>query len=136
MGIIHISDEGSLRICAKSESGGVVFTDASKEDGGVGEHLAPTDLLGVALAHCILTVLSILAKRMKVDIGHPTATMEKSSTAQPPIRITKIAIQIKVPTAPDEAVRRQLEEKASIYCPVSLALHPDLEKEIRFSWGQ
>jgi len=135
MGVFRIQDEGSLRISAKGEGGELVTTDAAKEDGGLGEHVSPTDLFAVSLAHCILTVLSILASRMKVEIGQPTAEVEKVATKTPPIRIQEISIHIHVPADVDETVRQQLEERSSIYCPVSSAIHPDVKKNIRFTWG-
>ena len=49
--------EGELRTCAKHlESGTRIFTDAPKDNHGMGEAFSPTDMICISLASCILTI--------------------------------------------------------------------------------
>lgn len=137
MASFHLSDVGDLRMKAEDpESGATLFTDVSKEDHGQGEHFSPTDLVAIALGQCILTLLALLAGRMKVDIGRPTAEVTKITTEKPPIRFKKISVNVEIPKSPEEGVRKQLEEKTEHYCPVYAALNPDIEIEVSFHWGK
>jgi putative redox protein len=136
MATFHLTDLGSLRMRAEDrETGAVLNTDAAKSDGGLGENFSPTDLVAVALGQCVLTLLAILAGRMKVDIGHPTAKVTKITSEKPPIRFKKISVAVEIPTEPDEAIRKKLEDGAEHYCPVLAALNPEIEVDVTFHWG-
>lgn len=132
----RLSDLGSLRMRAENpETGALLDSDAAKSEGGLEENFSPTDLVAIALGQCLLTVLAILAGRMKVDIGRPTAVVTKITTDKPPIRFKKISVEVEILQAPEEAIRKKLEEGAERYCPVLAALNPEIEVDATFRWG-
>ena len=54
-------------------------------------------------------------------------------TSEPPRRIAKLTVEITVPLPADHP-RREAIERAGMGCPVFLSLHPEIEKDVRFSW--
>lgn len=113
-------------------------TDAPKDNQGRGESFSPTDLVATALGTCMLTVMGIMARTLKIDITGATATVEKEMTTAPPRRIASLAVKIHVPQpiagsiAPED---RQKLERAAHTCPVHKSLHPDINTPIEFTWG-
>src|SRR5262245_26719112 len=58
-------------------SGSHIETDAPKDNQGRGERFSPTDLMGAALASCILTTMAIMAERDGVDLKGSKARVVK-----------------------------------------------------------
>lgn len=127
--------QGRLRCrTVHPESGVVLLTDAPKDNHGEGQGFSPSDLLGIALGSCILSVLGIVARNHDLDITGATATVDKEMASLPSRTITRLAVTIHMPRRlPDEQVRRL--EAAAHTCPVHRSLHPDLDAPIRFIWG-
>lgn len=127
--------EGDLRTRAVHETGEAIETDAPKDNQGQGRMFSPTDLVGVALGSCILTVMGIIAKSMKIDLKGTRMVVSKQMAAAPSRRIGQIKVEIFCPQtfAPDVTARLQ---KAAENCPVHHSLHPEIEKEVVYYWGQ
>ena len=54
---------GELRTQATHlESGTIIYTDAPKDNQGLGSCFSPTDLLATSLGACMLTIMAIAAK--------------------------------------------------------------------------
>lgn len=109
-------------------------TDAPKDNHGRGEEFSPTDLVGAALGSCMLTVMGIAARTMKVGIDGATASVTKTMAATPVRRISRLEVEVTIPHDLPEAARQQLETTA-LSCPVKQSLHPDIEMPIAFHWG-
>ncbi len=132
---INIVYQGELRCEAvHGPSGTRLITDAPKDNHGKGESFSPSDLLATALGTCILTIMDLAARTMKVDLRGTKVTVQKEMVAQPVRRIAKLAVTVDVPVKLDEEQKQKLI-KAANTCPVHESLHPDIQKPVEFRWG-
>lgn len=109
-------------------SGSVIETDAPKDNQGRGERFSPTDLVGGALASCILTTMAIVAARDGVKFEGARAEVQKEMNPQPR-RIAALPVKIWLPKSIPEQYRSKLEHAAHA-CPVHKSLHPDIRLPI------
>ncbi len=132
---INIVYRGELRCAAThGPSGTVLATDAPKDNQGKGESFSPTDLVATALGTCMLTIMGIAARNMKIDLLGTKVTVHKEMVAKPTRRIGKLAVIIDVPLVLDEASKQKLID-AAMTCPVHESLHPDVQMPIDFRWA-
>ncbi len=109
-----------------------ISTDAPKDNNGRGEAFSPTDLVGVALATCILTTIAIVAERDAVDVKGSSFRVTKEMSANPR-KIDTLSVYLKLPAAIPTDYRSKLEHIAKT-CPVHRSLHPDVKMPIVFEW--
>lgn len=107
-------------------------TDAPKDNEGLGRYFSPTDLVGTALATCILTTMAIVARRHELDLKGATAAVEKHMVSNPR-RIGRLPVVVRVPGR-FTADQKKLLEAAGRGCPVHKSLHPDVDATITFEW--
>ena len=113
-------------------SGQKIITDAPLDNNGKGEAFSPTDLVATALASCMITIMAIAAEKNGINISETSASVKKIMGTNPRT-ISDIVIQIKM--SKDLALKdRKRLEKAALACPVHKSLHPDMNKEITFSY--
>jgi len=125
---------GNLRTeCEHLKSGATFITDAPVDNNGKGEAFSPTDTVATGLASCMITMMGIKAGTLDVSLEGTTAEVTKTMAADPR-RISRIDIEIKVPSNVSEKFQKILENTANT-CPVLYSLHPDIEKVIVFHWG-
>ncbi|MDT8415597.1 MAG: OsmC family protein [Flavobacteriaceae bacterium] len=125
--------QGNLRTrCEHLQSGNSFITDAPTDNNGKGEAFSPTDTVATALASCMFTIMGIKASQMQIDLADSRAEVTKVMTTDPR-RISKIEIAFDMCGIFD-AKTRQILENAAKTCPVWYSLHPDIEKQIVFSW--
>jgi putative redox protein len=107
-------------------------TDAPKDNEGQGRFFSPTDLVGTAMATCMLTIMGIVARRHGLELRGATARVEKQMS-QNPRRIGRLPVVIRLPGrfTPEQ---RLLLENAARGCPVHKSLHPDIDAPITFEW--
>jgi len=135
MTTIDILYEGELRTrCTRRQGADVILTDAPVDNQGKGEHFSPTDLLAASLGSCVLTLMGIAAKRLKVDLSGMCLSVEKEMKLAPSRRIGKLILHVVCPRSFDREIIEQLE-KAGHGCPVHHSLHPDIVQEMHFQWG-
>jgi uncharacterized OsmC-like protein len=115
------------------QSGSEIISDAPVDNNGKGEAFSPTDTVANALASCMLTVMGIKARDMGVSIDGSVAEVTKSMQAEPR-RISGIKIVFTMKSDADEKSKTILERTA-LTCPVHQSLHPDIEKDVTFRWG-
>jgi len=124
--------KGNLRTeCTHLASENTFITDAPVDNKGKGEAFSPTDTVATALASCMLTIMGIKARDLEVSLEGAEAHVEKIMAAQPR-RISGIKVSLRLPKV-DEKMQKILE-KVALACPVHHSLHPDMKKEITFSW--
>ena len=109
-----------------------ILSDAPIDNNGKGEAFSPTDLVANALGSCMMTIMAIKSKDLNLDLTGSIVEITKIMNAEPR-RIGKIIIDLKMAVAVIEKEKTILE-KAAMSCPVFLSLHPEIEKEISFSW--
>lgn len=127
--------QGDLRTEATHlRSGNNTFTDAPVDNRGKGETFSPTDMLAVAHASCILTIMGIKALDKGIDMVGAKISTKKVMGANPR-RIIKLDVHIQMPEKPYSDKEKKILEKSAYLCPVKNSLHADLEEVIRFSWA-
>ncbi|MAF66378.1 MAG: osmotically inducible protein OsmC [Planctomycetes bacterium] len=131
----RITYEGGLRCRAvHAPSDSTLVTDAPTDNHGKGESFSPTDLLGVSLGSCLLTILGMVAERRGWDVAGASVTVEKIMQSEPVRKIARLAVEVRVPGAFDEGARATLE-RAAATCPVAATLGGALEIDTRWRWG-
>lgn len=113
-------------------SGATYLTDAPVDNNGQGAAFSPTDTVATGLANCMLTIMGIKARDMQLDLSGSKAHLTKIMASNPR-RIARIEIQLTMAAGIDLR-SQQILEKAGLACPVMHSLHPDIEKDITFSW--
>lgn len=108
-------------------------TEAPTDNGGKGEAISPTDLVGAALGSCIVTIMGIMAQRNNWDITGTTVNVTKEMSANPPRRVANLRATITLPRGLTltETDRAKLESAANA-CPVKQSLHPDVGVDIQY----
>jgi putative redox protein len=106
-------------------SGTRIHTEAPKDNGGTGMSFSPTDLVGAALATCMMTTMQLAASRETLPWGEASAIIEKRMSP-PPRRISQLVVEVRMPAGLAPEHRTRLERIAR-ECPVARSLHPDLE---------
>jgi len=119
--VIHIPSKSQLE------------TDAPKDNLGKGERFSPTDLMGAALASCILTTMAIVAEREGIQLKGAKAEVGKEMVSLPSRKIGSLNVQVTLPSAVPEGAREKLQ-RAAQNCPVKKSLHPEIQAQIEFSY--
>ncbi|TVR47803.1 MAG: OsmC family peroxiredoxin [Puniceicoccaceae bacterium] len=115
-------------------SGHSFETDAPVDNQGKGELFSPTDLVGAAMASCMLTIMGIAARHRSLAIEGAWIEISKEMTTSGPRRIKRLATEIWIPL-PRSADPDGILEKAALGCPVHRSLHPEVEKPVSFHWA-
>tara|TARA_B100001094_G_scaffold261868_1_gene262849 strand:+ start:1211 stop:1615 length:405 start_codon:yes stop_codon:yes gene_type:complete len=117
---IHISSSKKL------------ITDAPLDNQGKGEAFSPTDTVATGLASCILTILGIKARSVKINLNETFAEVKKIMGTKPR-RIVEIKVDIYFQVIVEPKLKL-IFERAALSCPVANSLHPDINQNIRFHW--
>ncbi|MCA0381816.1 MAG: OsmC family protein [Bacteroidetes bacterium] len=127
---------GALRCTAvHNQSGSGLETDAPTDNRGKGERFSPTDLTATSLGLCLITTMAIKATDMGIELEGTTVDVQKHMSKEPPRRIVKMEVWVKLPALDLSDKDRQILEAAGNACPVARSLHPDLEQAISYQWG-
>jgi len=113
-------------------SGQKIITDAPLDNNGKGEAFSPTDLVATALGSCMITIMAIAAEKNGINLLETSASVKKIMGTNPRT-ISDVIIEITMSKDLDLKDRKRLE-KAALACPVHKSLHPDMKKEITFSY--
>ncbi len=130
---ISVEYTGGLHCAAlHGPSGSRLETDAPSDNQGKGEAFSPTDLVGTALATCILTTMAIVAERHGLELRGSTASVTKEMSDKPR-RIGRLTTEVHIPL-PANHPQRELLEKTAIGCPVHRSLAAEMERPTQFFW--
>lgn len=108
-------------------------TDTEKRVGGLGENPSPIELLEASLASCVLTVMSLKASKLGLNIQGTTIKVNKVLTSAH--QISKLSIEVDCPVKIEEKNALELEKTAR-HCPVHQALNPSIEQTFHFNWNK
>ena len=127
----EVTYQGDLRTTAiHLQSNNEIITDAPTDNQGKGEAFSPTDLLATSLASCMLTIIGIKARDMKIDVTGTTAEVTKVMSADPR-RVSEIQVIITFQQALDDKTRKIFYNTA-LTCPVAKSIHPDIAQNVVF----
>ncbi len=133
MNTYEITYDGNLRTSAiHVDSSEMIYTDAPKDNEGLGESFSPTDLLCTALGSCILTIMAIAARKKGIEIKGTTASVKKTMRSNPRM-IDQIDVVINFNTGFDEKTKTILE-RAAFQCPVHRSISSKVKKIISFRY--
>ena len=131
---VDIDYLGDLRCQARHEpSGNILLTDAPRDNMGKGEAFSPTDLVGTALATCMMTTMAIAAKKHGIELAGTRISVTKEMVATPQRRIGTLSVTLTFPPGIAEETRPALEN-AAMTCPVHRALSSSVEMPVKFIW--
>lgn len=129
--VMHGVYQGEKRVELEHElSGSKFFTDAPPDNNGLGRAFSPTDLVGAAFGSCVLTVMSIGAEKLGIELPAMNFTVEKEMQAQPR-RVSRLSLVVHLPAALSEDERKKLENIGN-NCPVHKSLHPDVDAPVEY----
>ena len=113
-------------------SSSMIESDAPKDNQGRGERFSPTDMVGAALATCVLTTMAIMAERDGIDMKGATAQVIKMMNPNPR-RIARLPVVVHMPAHIPRDARARLEAAAHA-CPVHRSLHPYVDAPIEIQY--
>ena len=127
--------EGSLRTVATHlQSRSDFETYAPTDNQGKGERFSPTELVGTALASCMLTTMAIKARHLEAALKGVSIDVLKIMTSNPR-RISGLNLTFRFAqdfAASDE--EKSNLENIAMTCPVKESIHPDILLEVNFNW--
>lgn len=127
---------GDLRtVFTHDASGGQLLTDAPVDNHGRGEAFSPTDTVCAALSACMMTLMGIYARRENLDMTGMESRVTKHMSASPR-RISRIEVEFSWPAAGAGEHQVEMMKRTAMTCPVALSLHPDIELDVRFAFGE
>ncbi len=124
--------KGELRTESKHlKSGSIIITDAPPDNQGKGEAFSPTDLLCVALATCMTTLMGIASRTHAISIEGLKLSITKKMLSNPR-KVGEIQLDFYMPKNNYSDKEKAILEHAAKTCPVALSLHPELKQNISF----
>lgn len=128
MSEMHVVYDGSFSTKVYTQEGALeLTTDAPIEHGGKGERLSPTDLFAASLGACVVTILSMYAKKMHIPFEGVKAHVVKKGG--PNGSIGEIAIDVHYPGSLSSELLEKLE-KAAKHCPIHECIDPKIKQTI------
>lgn len=100
-----------------------VMTDPPLDNGGEGKSFSPTDLVATALGSCMMSVMTLQARKENIDLSGMTCHVEKHMSTDLPRRIVRLDVVISMPKSLSADVRQKLEDIGN-NCPVIQSIHP------------
>ena len=126
--------EGKLRTkMTHIYSGTEVITDAPLDNQGLAESFSPTDLTATSLGSCMMSIMGIKARDMKLDLSGTEIEITKVMASEPR-RISEIHAMVNFPKNNFSDKDKTILENAARTCPVAKSLHPDIKQEMKFIW--
>ncbi|MBS0628232.1 MAG: OsmC family protein [Verrucomicrobia bacterium] len=117
---------GSSTLCIRPDTGVQIKTDLEL-------NFSPTDLFAASLGSCFITIMSLAAKKLQVDIAGSRVEVIKEMSNNSPRRVSKLEVHFFCPKRFSSEIEEQLVKSAKA-CPIHHSLHPDLIQEFFIHW--
>ena len=118
--------EGGLTMAMTHDlSGTKLRTDPPLDNGGDGKSFSPTDLVATGLASCMMTVMTLAARKESIDLKGMHTFVEKHMSADLPRRINRLDVVLHMPKSLSPEQRARLEHIGNT-CPVIQSIHPEI----------
>jgi putative redox protein len=130
MSCVYLGEKRCELVHAPSKS--VIETDAPRDNNGLGEKFSPTDLVGAALASCVLTTIAIMAEKDGLSLKGARARVTKEMQPSPR-QIARLPVVVEMPAGLSAVDRKRLEAAAHT-CPVHRSLSPEVQAPITFTY--
>ena len=130
----HAAFKGNLRNelhDAKQKQ--TIITDGPKSHGGLEETYSPVELLADTYASCAITIMAAVAGQLGCDLTGTYADTE-TSVDEKEFRIAHIGVHFHMPKSLDESHRSAIEASTRDMCIVGRRLHPDIKKDLTFTY--
>lgn len=115
------------------ETGEKVVTDAPVVFQGLGELISPSDLVGIGLSACVLTIVGLEGKTRGYDFSQARVRVDKELSDPPTVRVSKLHVHVTLPATVPAAERPAIEHSLA-NCPVGLSLSPDIDRRLEVEW--
>jgi putative redox protein len=111
-------------------------TDLPVDNGGKGTTFSPTDLVATALGTCMITIMGKVAEQEGIDLKDTKVVVIKEMVQTPVRRIGALLTKITIPNGHTLSDKQKAKlQNAAELCPVKKSLHPDVNLEITFDFG-
>ena len=110
-----------------------IITDGPKSHGGLEETYSPVELLADTYASCAITIMAAVAGQLGCDLTGTYADTE-TSVDEKEFRIAHIGVHFHMPKSLDESHRSAIEASTRDMCIVGRSLHPDIKKDLTFTY--
>ena len=129
-----ITYSGDFTIVSQhAKSGAEIITCAPLREGGTSEYFSPSDIFGISYGQSMLMAVAVLGKNRGIDITGATCELKKSTHPEPK-RIGTIFCIVRIPGTFTEEQKKFIEHTA-LNCPVSLSIHPNVQRTVLFEYG-
>ena len=116
----------------QQDKGRSLALDSCTATGGKGEELSPGELVGAAVAGCMLFSMGVVALRDELDLTGTTVDIDVALGQE---RIESIDLGFTFP--PNLAVRDGAKlERAAASCPIKRSFLPEVTISSRFTWPE
>jgi len=111
-------------------SGSTIETDAPRDNQGRGERFSPTDLVGAALASCVLTTMALMGEKEGLVLKGASVRIGKEMHPTPR-RIARLPLEVTMPKGlkPEDRVRLEAVARS---CPVARSLSAEVDLPMTF----
>jgi uncharacterized OsmC-like protein len=130
MSCVYLGEKRCESVHTPSQS--QIETDAPRDNNGLGQKFSPTDLMGAALASCVLTTMAIMAEKDGLSIKGARARVTKEMQASPR-QIARLPVVVEMPSGLSATDRKRLEAAARA-CPVHRSLSHEVQAPITFNY--
>ena len=130
MSCVYLGEKRCEMVHGPSES--KIETDAPRDNNGLAQKFSPTDLVGAALASCVVTTIAIMAEKDGKSVMGIRARVTKEMQTAPRM-IAKLPVTVEMPKG-ISAVDRKRYEAAAHACPVHRSLSPEVQAPISFNY--
>ena len=126
--------EGGLTMAlTHDQSKTVLHTDPPLDNGGEGRSFSPTDLVATGLISCMMTVMTLAARKESMNLTGMHGNVEKHMSTDLPRRIARLDVALHLPKALTMDQRTLLEHIGNT-CPVIQSIHPAIDLRKTYSY--